>query len=140
LKGRRRLVAEGDVDTLAEARRLLGQRDDSSTARDWYVFEGPTSVDAYLETDDLIVVVEGMRTERGPTTRTEYMPVRHQMLRNFDAAYDDRGDRELAGFFIVEGRPKDGLVPDDRQDSRERRLDRTSSPRACLIDRWRSEA
>ena len=59
--------------------------------RAWYVFEGQTSVDAYLCTSRYVVLVEGKRTESGPTTHTSWMEVRHQVLRNIDAAWNGRG-------------------------------------------------
>ena len=76
--------------------------------RAWYVFEGPTSVDVFLTTDELIVVLEGKRTEPGPTTRTQWMAVRHQLLRNMDVALDLPGKRRVVGAFIVEA--ERGLV------------------------------
>jgi hypothetical protein len=79
--------------------------------RAWYVLEGPSCPDVFLETDDLIVVIEGKRTESGPTTATNWMPVRHQMLRHVDTAWEIRGDRQCVGFFIVEGNTE-GNVPD----------------------------
>src|SRR3954452_17378313 len=48
---RARLVAR-DPATTAEARDLLARRDAKSTGPAWFVFEGPTSVDAYLETPE----------------------------------------------------------------------------------------
>jgi hypothetical protein len=84
--GKRAQLVAGDPATIAEARALLARRSTTGTDRAWFVLEGPTSVDAYLETPELILLVEGKRTERGPTTRTTYMPVRHQILRNLDAA------------------------------------------------------
>lgn len=78
----------------------------------WYVFEGETSVDAYLETDQLVVVIEGKRTEPAPTTKTTWMAVRHQMLRNLDAAGEL--EKRVVGFFIVEGRDPDRrIIPDE---------------------------
>jgi hypothetical protein len=80
------------------------------------MFEGPTSVDAYLETPELIVLVEGKRTERGPTTHTTYMSIRHQILRNLDAAWDMRGRRAVVAMFIVEGKGDGGEVPNNWQE------------------------
>jgi hypothetical protein len=102
-------LAGRDEETLKQAQALLRSRASTSLERAWYVLEGPTSVDAYLETDDLVVVIEGKRTEAGPTTRTKWMPVRHQMLRNIDAAWEIRGRRNVVGFFIVEGKTDGGL-------------------------------
>jgi hypothetical protein len=91
----------GDPQARAAAIKVLEDRSPDSLEKGWAILEGPTSVDAYLETTDLIVVVEGKRTESGPTTQTTFMPVRHQMLRAIDAAWDVRGARDVVGFFIV---------------------------------------
>lgn len=114
--GKRAQLLGGDPATLAQAHELLARRPTTSTDRAWFVFEGPTSVDAYLETPELILLVEGKRTERGPTTHTTYMPVRHQILRNLDAAWDLRGKRATVGMFIVEGKGDGDEVPKDWQD------------------------
>ncbi|MBW3540974.1 MAG: hypothetical protein KY476_11945 [Planctomycetes bacterium] len=99
-----------DRDTIHEA---LGYLDQSALrSKVWYVLEGPSQPDIYLATDDFLVVVEGKRTESGPTTHTKWMPVRHQMLRHIDAAFEVRGSKAVLGFFIVEGEPPDScLVP-----------------------------
>lgn len=65
----------------------------------------------FIETSDLIVVVEGKRTEPAPTTDTGWMPGRHQMLRHLDCAWEIRGTKRVAGFFIVEG-DGSGDIPD----------------------------
>jgi len=97
---RRVALLRRDPLMLAEAKSALGSR---PSARAWYSLEGPSQPDAYLETDDLIVIVEGKRTEPAPTTTTTWMPVRHQMLRHIDAAWDSRGGRTVVGLMIVEG-------------------------------------
>lgn len=71
--------------------------------RAWYILEVPTYPDVYLETEILVVVIEGKRTEYTSTTKTTWMPVRHQILRHLDCAWEIRGSRKLFGFFIVEG-------------------------------------
>jgi hypothetical protein len=73
------------------------------------VLEGPSYPDVYLETERTIVVVEGKRTEREPTTSTTWMAQRHQMLRHIDAAWDGRGAKDIYGLLIVEG-ADDGTV------------------------------
>lgn len=106
---KREALLAGDPATREEA---LAALESYRGGRVWFVFEGPTSVDAYLETDRLIVLVEGKRQERGPTTYTTWMRVRHQLLRNLDAALD-ASDKPAFAFFIVEGRPPDlKAVPD----------------------------
>jgi hypothetical protein len=47
-------------------------------------------------------VIEGKRSEPGPITSTAWMPVRHQMLRQLDAAWEVRQGRRVYGVFIVE--------------------------------------
>jgi hypothetical protein len=97
-----------DPDRVDAALAALGS---GSRGRAWYVFEGPSYPDAYLATDDLVVVIEGKRTEPGPTTSTTWMPVRHQMLRHLDAALDTLDGRALLGFFMVEGDGEDAIPP-----------------------------
>jgi hypothetical protein len=98
---RRRLV-DRDVVTLEEALRSIER---GPSGRAWYVLEGPSQPDVYLATDDVIVLIEGKRTEEGPVTSTHWMPVRHQMLRHLDAVWDIREERRVYGIFIVEAEP-----------------------------------
>jgi hypothetical protein len=95
----------GDAKTRQEALQLL----EAAPERAWYVLEGPTHVDAYIETKDLVVVIEGKRTERAPTTRTKWMETRHQMLRNLDAVWDS--GKRACGFFVVEGAGDSTAIP-----------------------------
>jgi hypothetical protein len=96
----RRRVVDRDADTLAGALQSLQDRRPSPRA--WYVLEGPSQPDVYLDSDDVVIVVEGKRTETGPTTSTAWMSVRHQMLRHLDAAWEHRQGRRIYGLFIVE--------------------------------------
>jgi hypothetical protein len=83
----------------AEALALLAN---GAPRSDWYVLEGPTRPDVYLETFDAIIVIEGKRTEAGATTHTTWLAIRDQMLRHLDGAWELRGDRCVYGFLIVE--------------------------------------
>ena len=69
---KRQALFDGDPDVLAESLQLLDER--GYVPRAWWVFEGRTSVDALLETDTALVLIEGKRTERGDTSRTTHMP------------------------------------------------------------------
>ena len=100
VKENRRRVVDRDADTLAQALRSLQERRPSPRA--WYVLEGPSQPDVYLDTDDVVIVVEGKRTETSPTTSTAWMSVRHQMLRHLDAAWEHRAGRRMYGMYIVE--------------------------------------
>lgn len=107
LRRERRALVRGDTDQIAEGLRLLDQ---SPAKRAWYVLEGASYPDAYLATTEAVVVIEGKRTEPGPTRHTTWMPLRLQMLRHLDAALEVAGPRSLWGFFMVEG-SSDGSVP-----------------------------
>jgi hypothetical protein len=96
----RRRVVDRDADTLAGALKSLQERRPSSRA--WYVLEGPSQPDVFLDTADCVVVIEGKRSEPDLATSTAWMPVRHQMLRHLDAAWEHRQGRRVYGLFIVE--------------------------------------
>lgn len=94
---RTRLLAR-DPKTIEEALVLLRSK---NADRGWWVFEGPTYPDALIETPAALVVIEGKRTESGPTTCTTWMPNRHQIWRHLDAAWEIRGHRAVFGLFLV---------------------------------------
>jgi hypothetical protein len=111
---KRKLLLAGDPGIQQEGSRLLSA---AAVTRPWpnegFVLEGPTSVDAFFRTRKAVVVVEGKRIENGPTTKTDWMPVRHQMLRTLDCAIDTFPGYEIWGLFIVEGDlPKTVDVPE----------------------------
>lgn len=87
---KRRELGERNPGVIAEARAALAK---SRLGKAWYVLEGHTSPDVYLVTADALLVVEGKRTEAGPTTSTTWMAGRHQMLRF--AAKDTRRDKAI---------------------------------------------
>lgn len=103
---RRQLVAR-NVGVIQEALRLLRE---GARGKEWQVLEGPSYPDAFIECDDYLLVVEGKRTERGPTIKTTWSAGRHQMWRHMDAAWEVRAGRPVIGLLVVEG-PPDGSVP-----------------------------
>jgi len=105
---REKLLAR-DPATVQRALRNL--RCPPKDERPWYVFEGQSSPDVYLETPELVVVIEGKRTENKPTKTTSWLPGRDQMLRHMDAAWEVRGERPVLGFFIVDSDLDSGQVP-----------------------------
>ena len=52
------------------------------------MLEGRSQPDACFETDAMLVVIEGKRTERKATAVTTWMRSRSQMLRHMDAALE----------------------------------------------------
>lgn len=107
IRAERRDLMNKDPERVGQALRLLETK---PATREWYVMEGPSYPDAYLATDEIVAVVEGKRTEGGPTEGTTWMPIRHQILRHLDGAFGSAGPRALLGFFMVEG-AADGTVP-----------------------------
>jgi hypothetical protein len=78
----------------------------------WHILEGPTFPDVTVFTPDAVVVIEGKRTESGPTVDTTWLPGRHQMIRHLDAAWEIRGRRRVFGLLIVEApNAGEGSVP-----------------------------
>jgi hypothetical protein len=67
------------------------------------VLEGPSQPDVYLETENAIIVIEGKRTESGPTRVTDWMEPRDQMLRHLDCGYSYRRGKTVFGLLVVEG-------------------------------------
>jgi F0F1-type ATP synthase assembly protein I len=113
------MLRRGDPEAIAKALELL--RTDPSP-RGWHILEGQTYPDALIITGDALVVIEGKRTELGPTTGTTWMPVRHQMLRHIDAAWEIRGHRVVYGFFIVEAEEGSVEVPQNWIDASQRTI------------------
>lgn len=76
---------------------------DNPKREGWHIFEGNTQPDVFIQTPDIVIVIEGKRTESGATKDTKWMPGRHQIWRHIDCAWEIKGRREVFGFFIVEG-------------------------------------
>ncbi|MFC1579555.1 hypothetical protein ACFL4N_01435 [Thermodesulfobacteriota bacterium] len=110
---KRREWIEGSGNRIAEGLCLLR---DNPNGEDWHIFEGQTQPDVFIQTPDVLVVIEGKRTEPKPTTSTKWMDGRHQMLRHIDCAWEIKGKRTVIGFFIVEGKGTAEDVPPDWMD------------------------
>lgn len=67
----------------------------------WWAFEGPTSVDCFLETRDFVLAVEGKRTEQ-LSARTEWVKLRNQLARNLEIAENLSRGRRYGALLIVE--------------------------------------
>lgn len=98
---KRKALANGDPATLCEALCHLraGKR-----GKEWFVLEGESYPDAYLETDTLVLVVEGKRTEPYPKNDTVWMQYRPQLIRHMDAAWEVAEGRAVLGLLLVEGK------------------------------------
>lgn len=73
----------------------------AGSKRKWWAFEGFTEVDCCLQTDKLVLLVEGKRTE--PLSgSTDWLPARSQLVRNLEVAGALAGDRAAAVLLITE--------------------------------------
>ncbi len=86
----RKALVEGDGAARRQALNELEAVGVKESRRRWWAFEGFTSVDCYLETASLVLLVEGKRTEP-ISAATSWYPERNQIVRNLEVA------RALAG-------------------------------------------
>jgi hypothetical protein len=102
-------LLRGDAAVVERALTALRTHHES---RAWYILEGPTCPDVFLVTPTALVVIEGKRTEPAATVDTTWLQGRHQIWRHMDAAWEIRANRDVYGFFIVEGAsPVPTVVP-----------------------------
>jgi hypothetical protein len=80
---RRERLRDGDPAAQDQALTELAARTPARSARQWWAFEGITKVDCWLETENLVLFVEGKRTEKLSKV-TAWFPRRDQLTRNLD--------------------------------------------------------
>lgn len=77
----------------------------TSNSRKWYIFEGFTNPDIFIEGDDYVIICEGKWTEPHITTKTTYLcdenEHRNQMIRHIQGALNYKGKKVYA-FYIVD--------------------------------------
>lgn len=97
---KRELLKKGCQKTIGEALRLLGEEKKSG----WFVLEGPTHPDIYIETKNFIAVGESKRNEPHLTTSTTWFKDRDQLIRHVDALLDqdDIPQKKVFSFLITE--------------------------------------
>jgi len=66
----------------------------------WYIFEGQTSPDIFIETSDCIFICEAKRTENDITTKTTWLNKRDQLVRHIDSLLDQ--PKPIISFYILE--------------------------------------
>jgi hypothetical protein len=84
LNRRTRLLA-GESIAREEALKELAIVGAVGSRRKWWAFEGFTSVDCRLETESLLLLIEGKRTEP-VSDSTAWFPGRNQVIRNLEVA------------------------------------------------------
>lgn len=84
-----------------EALNALEQTGAKRSQGKWWAFEGTTSVDCYLETENILLLIEGKRTEP-LSASVNWYPGRNQLVRNLEVAQELAGDKPFAVLLIAE--------------------------------------
>jgi hypothetical protein len=107
----RREALVGRAGTIAQrnahdaAKRSLEKEGVANSSRKWWAFEGFTEVDCLLETETVVLLIEGKRTE-GLSESTDWYHGRNQLHRNLEAARDLAQGREFGVLVIGEDPPR----------------------------------
>ena len=107
---KRKLLISGDAGAREEALSELASFGAKGSQRKWWAFEGFTSADCYLETESLLLLIEGKRTETVAES-TSWFSGRNQVIRNLEVAKALSGGRKnFAVLLCAEGKTQ--LSPD----------------------------
>ncbi|MCZ7590536.1 MAG: hypothetical protein M5U27_17110 [Gaiella sp.] len=103
---RRRRALCGNDPELRDAARvealdLLDKRGAAGSDKKWWAFEGFTEVDCWLETERLVLLIEGKRRE-SLSPATAWYPDRNQLVRNLEVASGSVGTKEAFVLLVVE--------------------------------------
>lgn len=93
-QAKRRALLDGDCAVQAEALAELAAVGAAGSRRKWWAFEGFTSVDCLLETEKLLLLIEGKRTEP-ISASTTWFPRRNQIVRNAEVAQALAGSKNF---------------------------------------------
>jgi hypothetical protein len=97
---REKLIA-GERWAIEEALAALKASGSKGSARKWWAFEGFTEVNCYLETENLVLFVEGKRTEP-LSSATDWYPKRNQLVRNLEVAKVIAKEKDYAVLILCE--------------------------------------
>ena len=98
---KRELLFSGDSKTLEEAISSLITIS-GTTEKKWFILEGKTSPDIYIETIDSIFIGEAKRTENHITTKTTWLNHRDQLIRHIDSLLDQ--PKNIYSFYFLESK------------------------------------
>ncbi|MCX5746598.1 MAG: hypothetical protein NT062_29325 [Proteobacteria bacterium] len=104
IKGSAAERVEARIQALAELQRQGNAGSDHS----WWAFEGFTDVDCYLETEKLLIFIEGKRTE-ALSESTHWFRGRNQLVRNLEVIGELAAGRPCGVILVGE----DALDPPD---------------------------
>ena len=113
----RQELFSGDPDVREAAQKVaiseLDRAGARGSGRKWWAFEGFTHTDCYLETDALLLIIEGKLTEVvSPSTR--WYAERSQVWRNVEAAKELANGRAFGVIVAVE-RDEEAVLEDARR-------------------------
>ena len=104
IEWRRKLFSadpEEQAEATTEGLRALEQRGAGHSIRQWWAFEGFSHIDCCLIAENLVLFVEGKRTE-GVSPSTLWFSERSQLWRNVEAAGDFSEGKDFAVILAVE--------------------------------------
>lgn len=96
---KRELLFAGDKNALNEALNLISAENPLPNTA-WYIFEGYTHPDIYIETDDSIFIGEAKRTESDITTKTTWLNQRDQFIRHIDSLLEQ--PKKIYSFYLLD--------------------------------------
>jgi hypothetical protein len=84
----------------------INLRKEKYYGKEWFVMEGCTMPDVFIETNKFYMIVEGKRRESGPKIGTTWYKKRHQMVRHLEGLVcykHANANKPTYGVFIVDG-------------------------------------
>ena len=96
---RARLLA-GEPTAREEALKELAKVGAAGSRRKWWAFEGFTSVDCRLETESLLLLIEGKRTEAISDSKA-WFPGRNQVIRNLEVGQAIAAGRKNFAVLVI---------------------------------------
>lgn len=99
---KRNAFFNGAPDKIEEAKRgikKLKEKSEYAYGSSWYIFEGYTNPDIYIETESAIFVGEAKRTEVKLTGSVKWYKQRDQLIRHVDSVIDS--GKKVLSFFIL---------------------------------------
>ena len=93
---KREQLFSGSESLKQEALKLIKQNPKKTS--EWYIFEGYSKPDIYIETDSSIYIGEAKRMEPSLTTSTEWLNPRDQLIRHVDSIIDN--PKKVYFFFV----------------------------------------
>lgn len=96
---KRKRLFSGDKNVLDEAINKI-QTNIKLPDTAWYIFEGKTHPDIFIETKDSIFIGEAKRTEKDITTTTKWLNQRDQLIRHIDSVLDQ--PKSIYSFYILD--------------------------------------